>query len=226
MNELLTKGIGHTEFKDSELGKIPKSWEVVTTGDLFDFKNGLNKEKDAFGKGQRIVNYMDVFTHPEIKDCNLCGRVELSKSETDRFSVRKGDVFFTRTSETSEEIGLSSVITKVSEEICFSGFVLRGRPVTSMLFSPLSGYLYRCNYVRQQIVSTCSYTTRALTNGTSLGKVLVAVPSYNEQKFIHASITAISENISQLDKKLNKFKSLKKSLMQNLLTGKVRVKVN
>ena len=124
MNELLTKGIGHTESKDSPVGKIPVEWEVLETSSLYKFKNGLNKEKDAFGTGQKIVNYMDVYKRPELSDFDLIGRVELSTSESERFSVSLGDVFFTRTSETPDEIGLSSVITNVSENVCFSGFEL------------------------------------------------------------------------------------------------------
>lgn len=61
MQRLLTKGIEHTEFKESALGEIPVSWEVVRIGDLLEFKNGLNKGKEFFGKGIPIVNYMDVF---------------------------------------------------------------------------------------------------------------------------------------------------------------------
>ena len=119
MNELLTKGIGHTEFKDSELGRIPKSWSVVKVGDFLEFKNGLNKEKQAFGKGQKIVNYMDVFTNPEISENNLQGRVTLSESESERFSVNEGDIFFTRTSETSQEIGLSASIGALKDLVLF-----------------------------------------------------------------------------------------------------------
>jgi len=226
MNELLTKGIGHTEFKDSPVGKIPVEWEVLETSSLYKFKNGLNKEKDAFGTGQKIVNYMDVYKRPELSDFDLIGRVELSTSESERFSVSLGDVFFTRTSETPDEIGLSSVITNVSENVCFSGFILRGRPVTTKLLSGLSGYMYRCDYIRKQIVRTCSYTTRALTNGTSLGQVVVAIPTIEEQEKIYILIKSIENLIYQSQRKLQQTQSLKKSLMQDLLTGKVRVTVN
>ena len=226
MNELLTKGIGHTEFKDSELGRIPKSWEVMPTSKLLTFKNGLNKEKSAFGSGSAIVNYMDVFRSEEISQNDLFGKVELNESEAARFLVKTGDTFFTRTSETPEEIGLSTVITGNVEDVCFSGFILRGRPLTSKIYPKLSGYIYRPDYVRKQIVSTCSYTTRALTNGTSLGRVIVAVPSLDEQKRIYKAIKSIEVAMGNLKILLSHRQSLKKSLMQDLLTGKVRVQVN
>ncbi len=225
MNELLTKGTGHTGLKDTELGKIPKNWEIFSTSGLYEFKNGLNKEKKAFGRGHRIVNYMDVFSRPEISEEDLNGRVQLSKNEIERFSVSSGDLFFTRTSETPLEIGLSSVITKVSEDVCFSGFILRAKPVNKKIFTKLSGRLYRCDYIRKQIVRTCSYTTRALTNGTSLGKVLVALPSIEEQKEIYTVLKSIEKNIEDKQIEKNKYIFLKKSIMQDLLTGKIRVQV-
>jgi len=226
MNELLTKGIGHTEFKDSELGRIPKSWEVLRTSQLYEFKNGLNKEKEAFGSGQRIVNYMDVFPRSEMTEEDLSGRVQLSQSEIERFAVSSGDLFFTRTSEIPSEIGLSAVITKVTQDVCFSGFILRAKPLNNKIIPKLSGRLYRCDYVRTQIVRTCSYTTRALTNGTSLGRVLVAVPSIEEQEKIYSVLDSIEKNIKNKQLENEKYISQKKSLMQDLLTGKVRVSVN
>ena len=226
MNELLTKGIGHTEFKDSELGRIPKSWEVLEAKQIFEFKNGLNKEKEAFGSGQKIVNYMDVFSEPEVDIGKVQGRVQLNESERSRFKVLSGDLFFTRTSETPEEIGLSSVVVSNTEEVCFSGFILRARPTTDVLYAPLSGYLFRSNYVRNQIIGTCSYTTRALTNGNSLGRVRIAIPPNSEQEVIYKTIKSIVDRVVELSKHNEKYKSLKKSLMQDLLTGKVRVTVN
>lgn len=226
MNELLTKGIDHTEFKDSKLGRIPKSWEVVATKKILEFKNGLNKEKEAFGSGQKIVNYMDVFSKPEIDIEKIQGKVQLNESESNRFKVLGGDIFFTRTSETPEEIGLSSVVASNIEDVCFSGFVLRGRPIADILYAPLSGYLYRSNYVRKQIVSTCTYTTRALTNGNSLGQTLIAIPPIPEQVKIYKTIKSIADRIFELSNQNKKYKSIKKSLTHDLLSGEVRVQVN
>jgi type I restriction enzyme S subunit len=50
-----------TSRKQTEVGVIPKDWDIVTIGEMFTFKNGLNKAKRFFGYGTPIVNYMDVF---------------------------------------------------------------------------------------------------------------------------------------------------------------------
>lgn len=114
MQELLTKGIGsggvlHTEFKDSSVGKIPVSWESYLLGDVFDLKNGVNKDKDAFGHGVPIISYKNVYVGGGILDSDLGALVEMNEKELSRFRVHFGDVFFTRTSETPDEIGFSNV---------------------------------------------------------------------------------------------------------------------
>ncbi len=226
INELLTKGIGHTEFKDSDLGRIPKNWQILKVLKLLEFKNGLNKEKSAFGKGNPIVNYMDVFLNPVIYSNKITGKVSLKDTEIERFKVNAGDIFFTRTSETVEEIGMSSVIIKTADKTTFSGFILRGRPITKFLYPSLSGYFFRTNYVREQIKKTCSYTTRALTNGSLLGEVVVMLPTLDEQKLIFKILDDINNLILKKNSLMKKYVLLKKSLMQDLLTGKVRVSVN
>jgi type I restriction enzyme S subunit len=69
-------------------------WEEIRLGELFDYKNGLNKAKTYFGKGTPIVNYLDVFSRSAIRFSSLAGRVSLTRQEIENFNVRKGDVFF------------------------------------------------------------------------------------------------------------------------------------
>ena len=88
----------------------PNGWELRPIGDFLEFKNGLNKGKEYFGYGTPIINYMDVYHHRGLHASDIQGRVSLDSDEIRRFAVRKGDVFFTRTSETPEEVGISSVL--------------------------------------------------------------------------------------------------------------------
>ena len=226
MQELLTKGIGHTEFKDSPVGRVPSSWQVKSIGELLEFKNGLNKEKEYFGRGNPIVNFNDVFHGHGIRVSDLRGKVELTSSEQQRFEVAKGDVFFTRTSEVPQEIGMSAVFLDTEKNISFSGFVLRGRPIGDDLEIEFCKYCFSAGYVRTQIVSSCSYTTRALTNGTLLSQCLIAIPPKREQMDIALAIDSVDRLLLEKKKHLTKKLQIKKALMQDLLTGKVRVKVD
>ena len=202
-----------------EVGEFPEDWNVILIGDSLKFKNGLNKESEYFGYGTPIVNYMDVFNNHGIRQKNIEGKVFLNREEKNSFSAKKGDVFFTRTSETQEEIGNSAVLLENIDDCVFSGFILRGRPKNNIVLSEYYQYCLTPNYVRNQIISTSSYTTRALTNGRFLSKVkLIIPPTIEEQKSIATALTDVDELIIGLEKLISKKKDIKRGAMQQLLT--------
>ncbi len=167
-------------------------------GDLFDFKNGLNKGKEFFGKGSPIVNFTDVYNKRALYKKTLKGKVEVDLKETLRYNVHKGDVFFTRTSETPNDIGMSSVMLDEVENCVFSGFVLRGRPKTQLLLPKYCAYCFSTNQVRKEIVRNSSYTTRALTSGTNLSKISIPVPPISEQQRIVSILDKFESLVNDL----------------------------
>jgi type I restriction enzyme S subunit len=200
-----------------------KEWESMRLGELFTFKNGLNKAKEFFGHGTPIVNYMDVFQHPAILGSMLAGRVFLTNQELSTFDVRMGDVFFTRTSETTDEVGIASVVLDDLSQTVFSGFLLRARPKNNKLCNEFKRYCFAPSYVRKQIISRASYTTRALTNGRILSAVTLRIPEPDEQLAIAEMLNDIDAEISALQGKLSKARHLKQGMMQELLTGRTRL---
>jgi type I restriction enzyme, S subunit len=200
-----------------------KEWVPVRLGELFTFKNGLNKGKEFFGKGTPIVNYMDVFQHPAIRSSMLAGRVSLTDQELATFDVRMGDVFFTRTSETVDEVGIASVVLDDPNQTVFSGFLLRARPRNSRLCNDFKKYCFAPDYLRKQIISRASYTTRALTNGRILSAVNLLVPEPAEQLAIAEILNDIDAELAGLEDKLAKAHQIKQAMMQELLTGRTRL---
>jgi type I restriction enzyme, S subunit len=207
-------------YIQTEVGNIPSDWEVIRLGDVFNFKNGLNKEKHFFGKGTPIVNYMDVYRHAGIKAKDLHGKVTLSYEEIKNYEVKKGDVFFTRTSETLDEIGISAVVLEDLENTVFSGFVLRARPVNSKLDLYFKKYCFSSMEIRRSITSTSSYTTRALTNGRLLSNVKMALPTMKEQTAIATALSDADALITSLEKLIAKKRNIKQGAMQQLLKPK------
>jgi len=212
-------------FKNTEVGLIPEDWQVLPIGESLIFKNGLNKASEFFGYGTPILNYMDVFKHHGIHKSDIKGKVFLTAQEKKNFSAKKGDVFFTRTSETQEEIGISAVLLDEIEDCVFSGFVLRGRPKNQIISPFYYQYCLEPDYVRNQIIGKSSYTTRALTNGRYLSQVNIIIPpTLTEQKAIATALSDVDELISSLEQLITKKKAIKQGAMQQLLTGKTRVK--
>ena len=210
-------------YKKTEAVVIPEAWEVVPVGDLFTFKNGLNKAKQFFGRGTPIVNYMDVFGKPSLRIGEVVGQVDVSPKELKAYNVRKGDVFFTRTSETVEEIGTASVMLDEPESTVYSGFVLRARPTNDSLDDNFKAYCFSPRYFRKQIIARASYTTRALTNGRSLSVSLLARPPLPEQRAIATALSDVDALLGGLDRLIAKKRDLKQAAMQQLLTGQTRL---
>lgn len=216
MHELLTGR--------SRLPGYSGPWTERPVSELLEFKNGLNKASQYFGHGTPIVNFMDVMQAPVITAERVEGLVSLSRDEIARFSARRGDMFFTRTSESVDEIGTAAVLVDHIPDAVFSGFVLRGRPIATVNTTFLA-YQFQLPSVRRQVVATASYTTRALTNGGSLGRVRVLVPSEDEQAAVVAVVADAAAELEALERRLASARAIKTGMMQELLTGRTRLPV-
>lgn len=200
-----------------------KAWDTTLIGDFLEFKNGLNKGKEFFGHGTPIVNYTDVYQKRGLKASDIRGRVFLTADEIHRFEVRKYDVFFTRTSETPNEVGITSVLLEDINDCVFSGFVLRGRPKNDMFVPEYCKYCFSTAAVRNAIITGCTYTTRALTNGKQLSAIEISLPPKSEQEAIATALSDIDALITNLEKLIAKKKAVKQGAMQELLTGNKRL---
>lgn len=209
--------------RKTRLAGFTGEWATVAIASLLEFKNGLNKSSDFFGAGTPIVNFMDVMNGPMIWRKDVTGRVTLTKDEIKRFSARRGDLFFTRTSETVDEVGTAAVLVDDIPDACFSGFILRGRPRSGAVDSRFLARAFQLDVVRLQVVSSATYTTRALTNGRALGRVVVSLPAIDEQRAIVAVLDDMDAEIAALRAGLNKARAIKAGMMQQLLTGRVRL---
>lgn len=198
------------------------AWERHTVGEYYNFKNGLNKGKEYFGTGTPIVNFTDVYHNRGIYSQNLKGTVTLSPDEIKNYEVKKGDIFFTRTSETIEEIGYPSVMLDMPEKTVFSGFVLRGR--TILADDPLNDlfkkYVFFTDVFRNEMMRKSSMTTRALTSGTSIKGMEFTHPiSKAEQEKIGSYLTHLDSLISNQQKKINHLKHLKSALLEKMFVS-------
>ncbi|WP_289934053.1 restriction endonuclease subunit S [Lactobacillus delbrueckii] len=194
-------------------------WEQCKLGTLFDFKNGLNKGKEFFGSGVPIVNYMDINKNVIINADMVKGRVKLNEDEIERFAVKDNDLFFTRTSETSEEIGFTAAITYAAKNTVFSGFILRARPILK-LNSEFYAYYLRTMHKRNDIIRHSSITTRALTSGSLLSTMTVSYPAIGEQNRISYILRKIDSTITLHEEKKSQLERLKSTLLQKMFADK------
>ena len=224
MNELLTKGIGHTEFKDSELGRIPKSWEVVSLRSLASqIKRGPSLSCNTNGHGVRYITsgnlvagevslngdykFLDNFS--DIEKCRLVAN-DLVLNCVNSSAKIGGSAIFELDIEAI--VGFNNYAITLDSAVCVPRFIHHF----------CQTYLFRAQLktVIKDAINQVSFSTK------DLDLIRIALPSLDEQYRIAESINVIWMKEKTHQSQIDKLKSLKKSLMQDLLTGKVRVTVN
>ena len=199
-------------------------WEPKLFEELYSIKNGLNKEKEAFGSGTPILNYMDVNKNTFIDIHDIKGKVNLTDSEIERFIVKNNDLFFTRTSENSEEIGLTCSYIGENTNLVFSGFVLKASPKIKEIDSTFYSYYLRTFNKRKEIIKHSSITTRALTSGTLLSSMPTNYTDIEEQKKIAKFLQKVDYKIQLQQEKIDLLKEQKKGYMQKIFSQELRFK--
>ena len=230
MNELLTKGIDHTEFKDSELGRIPKSWEVKILSELCEGRFGI--VDGPFGSNLKTKHYRasgvpviqsGFVTSGKFKAGNYVYVEESKYRQEIRSSVRGGDIVMAKI---GAQAGKCAIIPAAHPTGILAGNSLKITAriaviKTEFLFQLLT-HLYKIGEIQKLRTETAQPAISIAT----LKKYKITVPPMGEQNKILDGLVSIDDVLTSLSIKLQKNQSLKKSLMQDLLTGKVRVHVH
>ena len=227
ITEVVTKGVrGKRPMKDSGIdwiGQIPKEWDVVALRYLGQCQNGISKGAEFFGSGYPFVSYSDVYKNIELPK-SVDGLVQSTDEERERYSVKRGDIFFTRTSETIEEIGFTSVCTKDIENATFAGFLIRVRPIDDSLNPDYAKYYFRSDIHRRYFVKEMIIVIRASLGQELLKKLPVLLPSKEEQReiadYLDSKCAAIDTLISKKQQFIDELTAYKKSLIYEYVTGK------
>lgn len=200
---------------------VPDGWKKDILGNFFEFKNGLNAEKEQYGSGYKFVNVMDIFGNDILVESKIIGRVQVKDKQLDDYQLKYGDVLFNRTSETFEEIAMAAVYLDKAVAI-FGGFVIRGRPKTNDISPNFSAFMFQGLSFRKQVIKLGQGAVRANIGQKDLAKVDILVPSIEEQSKIANILSTWDKAISTTKKLLANSEKQKKALMQQLLTGKKR----
>lgn len=216
MQNLLTAKIRFPNFKDK--------WQVVRLGEIGKTYNGLNgKNKNDFNIGNSFyIPYKNIFDNFSVNLENL-EKVNIIKNEKQNL-VKFGDIFFTISSETPNEVGISSVLLDNVKNLYLNSFCFGYRYKFEILNPYYAKYFFRSKIFRQKIIKLAQGSTRFNISKNKVMDFKIKLPNLDEQKKIAEILSSVDDEIEILNKKLENLKELKKGVMQNLLTGKVRVK--
>jgi type I restriction enzyme, S subunit len=177
-------------------------WKEVSLDQVYDFRAGLSKPRSEFGSGYEFLSFKDVFYNTFVPD-ELTELVNSTERERMWCSVERGDVFLTRTSETVDELGMSSVALRDYEGATFNGFTKRLRPKTGTKIVPeYAGYYFRSPKFRREVTALSSLSTRASLNNEMLARLTIVIPPADEQSAIGHILKTFDDKIG-INRRMN-----------------------
>ncbi len=220
MQELLTKGIGHTKFKDSPVGMIPESWEYDLIDNVTNRRSGHTPDKEVLDYWNGNIQWIS------LADSSRLDNLHISKSE--RYITKKGI-------ENSSAVLMPAGVVVMTRDagIGKSAISLNETTVSQHFMAwecsekKLNNYFlyYQLQYLKPVFEAEATGTTIKTIGLPFFKKFKICVPPIGEQIKIKDSLLSVDKNIFSLTEKLNSLNYTKKGLISDLLTGKVRVKV-
>jgi type I restriction enzyme S subunit len=224
LQQLLTRGIGHTHFKQTEIGEIPEEWKVCKIGELSDFVTSGSRGWAQYyaESGSLFVRITNLFRGTTDIDLSDVKYVALPPDSTEgkRTQLLPGDVLVSITA----DLGLIGVVPDVGlGEAYINQHIALVRPKKTKVQAAFLGYALISDAVQNCLWRSNDSGSKAGLNLPSVRKIQIALPPLEEQREISIRLSAVGLTISENKKMLGNLKSLKKGLMQDLLTGRVRV---
>ena len=178
------------------------SWEKVKLGELYTVHNGLSKGRGFFGTGYPFLSFSIVFNNYFIPD-ELDDLVQTTEQEQNNYSIQRGDVFVTRTSETSDELGMSCVALKDYPTATYNGFTKRMRPIdVDRVIPEFIGYYMRMPKFRAEFQAFSTMTTRASLRNEDLLGLEILLPTSEEQRKIAGVLKKYDDLIENNQKQI------------------------
>ena len=200
-------------------------WKKIKLGEMGNTYNGLSgKNKDDFEQGNaKFIPYINVFSNEKIDVNNLqCVKIN---PEDQQNMVKYGDIFFTVSSETPDEVGMASVLLEHLDNTYLNSFCFGYRLKDFSTLSPFfAAYLFRTEHFRHYMNILAQGSTRFNLSKKEVMKLRINIPVIKEQITIYKVLNTADREIELAQQKLDILRQQKHGLMQQLLTGKKRVK--
>ena len=223
MQELLTKGIGHKEFKETEIGKLPEEWKVVKVSDIANVKGGKRLPKGHnlvdFKTPYPYIRVMD-FSNMSVDTTNIKFLLPETQKEIKRYTISHDNVYIS----IAGSVGLAGLIPV---ELEGANLTENSAKLCNLRKVAKNFLAYALNYsiVQKQIHSFVGKAQQPKLALFRIEKIKIPLPPLPEQKKITEILSTVDDRIQLLKDKKNKLVRVKKGLMNELLTGRKRVKV-
>jgi type I restriction enzyme S subunit len=223
LNLLITGKIWHKEFKDTEIGKFPKDWEIKRLGEIAEqMYYGLSVSGIDTPTQYKLITTTSInketfkLDEENIPFCNLITNKDIKSKELTKYFVKKGDILISRSGTT----GITILIDKDYNNMLFGSYLIKIR-LNSIIDPKFFWYFAQSPFYWKQISSRGA--TIKNINLEILRNLRVPIPPLEEQKKIVEILSTIDNKIETETKYLDYMKKLKERLLSALMTGKIRV---
>jgi len=176
--------------------------------DLYEMSSGISTKPEQAGKGYPFISFSTIFNNYFIPT-ELPDLMDSSDADRKKYSVKEGDIFLTRTSETVDELGMSSVATQDMPDTTFSGFAKRLRPnQNDITYHKFMAFYLRSKLFRKTMNNNALMTLRASLNEQIFSYLELLLPDYNTQKRIGDLLFLINSRIELNNAINNKLEDL------------------
>lgn len=180
--------------------------------DLYEMSSGISSSKDQAGHGAPFVSFGTVFNNYFLPE-TLPDLMDTSAQEQEVYSVKKGDILITRTSETIDELAMSSVAIKDYPQATYSGFTKRLRPITEgIAYDKYMAFYLRSEWFRKVITNNAFMTLRASFNEDIFSFLKIYLPEYEEQVKIGDFLYLIEKRINNNEQAIRKIEEITKTI--------------
>lgn len=225
MQRLLTKGIGHTEFKQTEIGEIPVEWNCEKLEIVAWFQEGPGLRKWQFtDEGMKVINVTNlVGDYLDLSNTNRYILINEAESKYKHFLIEEGDIVV---ASSGNSWGKVSIVLKENLPLLMNTSVIRFKTRDKNILD--TQYLYqflKSHIFRKQIELLITGSAQPNFGPYHLQRTFIPIPEFEEQHKISEILIGSDTQIQRHEDRKKRLSILKKSLMQQLLTGKIRVKV-
>ena len=199
---------------------LPNGWTSSQLSELGSVKTSSVDKKSVDGElPVKLLNYMDVYRNNFITSKINLQNVTAKPNQVEASSLRVGDVLFTPSSETPDDIGHSAVVMEDIDKMVYSYHLMRFRDESGKLDNSFKGYAFKTNEIYKQFYKQATGSTRFTLSVGEVEKTVVIYPEdKKEQKKIAEVLSSVDEVIELTEKEISKLQDLKKGMMQELLT--------
>jgi type I restriction enzyme S subunit len=170
--------------------------------DVYEMSSGISSKPEQAGHGSPFLSFSTVFNNYFLPE-SLPDLMDITEKEEKIYSIKEGDVFLTRTSETIDELGMSSVAVKDYPKSSYSGFLKRLTPkMNGITYPKFMAFYLRSKLFRKTMTNNAVLTLRASLNENIFSYLELIVPPYNEQKKIGDLLFDLSQKI-ELNNRIN-----------------------